>query len=357
MRFILIVSVLALSASILLMIIATVILRFARTRIEARSLANRAELRTLLVKFLSEDLNPGELRLLKTSGSAELEELSETMLAKVKGRAKDILVSFLESRGTVEQAIRRTTQRGYLGRCRAAAFLGHIGSAEAREPLEAMLRDRRRDVRITAARSLGYLGDPKSIPALLTGLDYHRRLLPFGTVLVALMRIGSSGQDLVGVGLRSGGERQRAVAAEFLGLTGAIRFTTELVDLLVNDRSLDVRIRSARALGRIGSPSTITPLIGCLDKNNATGLRTVSCAALAAIGGGQVVSEICQLIEEDDYLISSAAAKAVSQMGPLGTECLDQIAKANSAGSPYAKEVLARVAARVVDKTQNQSEI
>ncbi len=356
MRFALIASVLLLSTLIVLMLIATGIIRLVRTHNEIRSLANRAQLRQLFVKFVSEDLDPSELRQLKTSRSTELGELSEAMLSKVKGSAKDILVSFLESRGTVEQAIRRTTRSGYLGRCRAATFLGHVGSPQARKPLEAMLRDRKRDVRITAARSLGQLGDAKSVPSLLSGLDNRRRSLPFSTVLVALMRIGSSAQDLVGDGLQAAGERQREVAAEFLGLMGAIKFTATLSELLANDPSLDVRIRCARALGRIGSPSAIASLTRCIESDNPVGLRTVSCGALAAIGGREVAMLICKLIGEDDYQISLAAAKAVSQMGPVGIECLDQIASSGSPGAPYAKEVLARAAARMVGKARNPSE-
>lgn len=356
MRFALVASAVLLSVLIFLMLIATGIIRLVRTHSEKRSIANRAQLRLLFVKFVSEDLDPAELRQLRTSRSTELGELSEAMLSKVKGRAKDILVSFLESRGTVEQAIRRTTRSGYLGRCRAAAFLGHVGSPEARKPLEAMLRDRKRDVRITAARSLGQLGDTKSVPLLLSGLDNGRRLLPFSTVLVALMRIGAAGQDLVGDGLRAAGERQRAAAVEFLGLMGSIKFTADLSDLLSSDPSLDVRIRCARALGRIGSPNAIATLTRCIERDNPIGLRAVSCGALAEIGGREVAATICQLIDEDDYQISLAAAKAVSQMGPAGIECLNQIANSDSPGSPYAKEVLARRAARMVGKVRHPSE-
>ncbi len=346
MRLALVVSVLLLLVSILLMLLATIIFRFVRTKLEARSATYEAELRTMLVRFLSEDLSLSELRVLKKIHSSQFDEISEAMLTKVKGRAKDILVSFLYSRGAIDQAITRTRKFGYLGRCKAAMFLGNVGIPEARVPLESMLRDRRRDVRTIAVRCLGQLGKPESVPALLSAVDDDEHPVPFGTVLVALMRIGSSGKELMKAGLNSGGGQRRAAIAEILGMEGSTEDTPDLISLLENDPSFEVKVRSARALGRIGSPKAIPSLNKYLDSGQPTALRIVCCGALAAIGDRETVPEIISLLSDGNDQLARAAANAASQMGPTGIKYLNLAATSNSKGASFAKEALARLAAQ-----------
>lgn len=346
MRLALVVSVFLLTVSIFMMLVITVIFRFVRTKIEARSTAYEAELRTMLVKFLTEDLSLSELQILKKIHSSQFDEISEAMLTKVKGRAKDILVSFLLSRGTIDQAIQRTKKFGCLGRCKAAVFLGNVGISEARVPLESMLRDRRREVRTIAVRCLGQLGKPESVPALLAAVDDDGHPVPFGTVLVALKRIGSSGKESMKAGLTSGGGRRRAVIAEILGIEGSTEDTPDLISLLENDPSFEVKVRSARALGRIGSPKAIPSLKRCLESDQPTSLRIVSCGALAAIGDRDTVPEILSLLNDGDYQLARAAANAASRMGPTGIKHLKLAATSNFKGASFAKEALARLAAQ-----------
>ena len=353
MRLALVISVLLLLVSILAMLVTTAIFRFVRTKAEARSAAYEAKLRTLLVKFLSEDLSLSELQVLKKIDSSQFDEISEAMLTKVKGRAKDILVSFLHSRGTIDQAIAKTRKFGCLGRCKAAVFLGNVGVPEARMPLESMLHDRRRDVRTMAVRCLGQLGSPESVPALLAALDDDRRPVPFGAVLMALLRIGSSGKESVKAALRSGGPRCRAVAAEILGIEGSTEDTIDLVSLLENDPSLEVKLRSARALGRLGSPKAIPSLNKCLEPGQPPALRIVTCGALAAIGDKETVPEIISLIDDGDYQLARAAANAVSQMGPTGIKRLNLAANSDSNGAALAKEALARLSAKAPHNSQD----
>ncbi len=353
MHLILFISVLVLLISIILMLAAIAILRLVRTIMEAKSAAYSAKLRILLIKFLNEDLNPAELRQLKKFRSRQLNEISESMLTKVKGRSKQILVSFLYSRGTIDQAIKRTKRVGYLGRCRAAQFLGNVGIPEAREPLERMLQDHRYDVRKMAVRSLGQLGDPNSVPALLSAIDNPRRTIPFGTVLLALINIGASGKEYVKRGLKQGGLRQRAIATEILGLVGSTEDTADLVYLLEHDPSPEVKIRSARALGRIGSPKGIISMLRCLETDQPASLRIVACGALAAIGDRQILPEIARLLNPVDYQVARAAANAVSQMGTDGIRYLNRIADSNSTGSPFAIEALARIAAKGTTASQS----
>ena len=352
MRFALVTSTLLLVTSIILIIFFTTIFRFWRNKTDAKKLAYRKNLRELLVKFLSEDLNPGELSSLRKIRSSQLEELSDALLSKVKGRAKDMLISFLASRGTIEKAINRTRRPGYVGRCRAAVFLGNIGLPEARMPLQNMLTDHRRDVRITAARSLGQLANPKSVPALLSALDHSHREVPFGTVLLALLRIGAGGITPLREGLKNGGESTRALAAEVLGLIGSLESTADLIDIMQNDTSVDVRIRSARALGRLGSEKAILPLRRIFEEDSPAPLQVVSCRALADIGDPVAIPWLMDLMDHGSYQLARAASAAMANLGERGEEALRNSLSLNSIGSNYAQEALVRMHARSLRDTR-----
>ncbi len=343
MRLALVISSLTLLFSICLLVAATFVFRLERIRTERKTLIYQDNLRKLLVKFLSEDLNPSELARLKKIRSADLDKLSDSLLSKVKGRAKDILVSFLESRGAVDEAIQRTRKPGCVGRCRAALFLGNIATTEAQRPLEYMLSDVRRDVRITAARSLGQLQRPESIPALLASAEDHHRDIPFGTLLLAVLRIGMPGIPGLQTGLHSQSEKTRALSVEALGLLRSLENTNELVNMLLSDPSLDVRIRCARALGRIGSNGGVDPLISTLSENQPTVLKLISCGSLAEIGDTAAIPHLMDLLCGSDNQVARRAAFAIARLGTPGVEALHTCISTSAPGSRYAIEVLTTV--------------
>lgn len=300
----------------------------------------------MIVELTVDEIEPSDPALANRLKLGQLEELSESIATKVKGEAKDRIVNFLESKGSVSKAIRRTRRIGAMGRCDAASFLGNLSIGRARPALEAMLGSRNREVRSSAARALGQLGQPEAIPALLNSLDKPGKQLPFGTCVVALLDIGARGEEFLLTGLEGTGERQRAACAEILGIINSIKSTQSLIEHFQNDSSLDVRIRCARALGRIGSPRAVSQLIRGLDDSNPLPLRLVSCRSLGQLGDTEAVSALADLLISDDHQLVNTAAQTLAQLGPEGLKSLTNQAASYSSNRDYALEALARKSAK-----------
>lgn len=354
MKLALTISVLLLGTSMVALLGLTVAYKLVRILVEHRQKLIRDVLRKSLILFLSGDSDLKVFDNLIRLKSDQLEQVSENLLTKIRGEARDTLIELLEKRGAIEDSIERTSHGGAVRRCRAAAFLGNTGVAKAREPLERLLNDRSREVRITAARALGRLSDPEAVPQLLDSLDRPKRSIPFATIVASLVRIGPPGTLYLLNGLNSSGGRERAAATEIVGLLCAVEAVPILVEHLTSDPVLDVQIRCARALGRIGAPKAIDPLISTLTAVNPIPLRIVSCGALAQIGGSRVLEELIQLVGDSEALVAAAAAKALSDLGVSGLESLRLIAENHGPGEIYAKEFIARQTVKRHYKFDNQ---
>lgn len=335
-------SVTLLSLAIIAFTLLTIVLRFWRLNRNKRSTKNWARIRKLVVELTVDELEPTDPIFATNLKLGQLEELSESIATKVKGEAKDRIVNFLESKGSVSKAIRRTRLIGSIGKCDAASFLGNLSIGRARPALVSLLGSRNKEVRTSAARALGKLGQPEAIPALLNSLDKPGKQLPFGTCVVALLDIGAKGEEYLHTGLEGIGERQRAACAEILGIINSIKSTQSLIEHFQNDPSIDVRIRCARALGRIGSPRAVSQLIRGLDDDNPLPLRLVSCRSLGQLGDTHAVPAIAGLLNSENHQLVTTAAETLAQLSSEGFKSLTHLAASQSPNRDYALEALAR---------------
>lgn len=329
--------------AIVLFLALTVLVRAIRLQTDARKDTMRAEARRMLIRASAGDANEEDLAEL-ANPSTFLDSVTGQLLTKIRGEAKDHLVAVLELKGTVKSTIRKTSVLGAVRRCRAGTFLGIVGSAEGFDALVKMLGDRNMEVRTVATRALGQLEDPAAVRPLLQGLDTQHRRLRFGSVLLALVKIGSSGCTDTRAVLSNGMDRGRGAAAEVLGLLGSVEAVPDLVEHLRSDSSLDVRIRCARALGRIGSPQGLNPLTDSLDGSCPQSLRLVACNALGQLGDQSVCARLGSLTSDSDFLVARAAARAAARLGTIGYLSLQKIIEDDSEGAAFALEALARVA-------------
>ena len=101
----------------------------------------------------------------------------------------------------------------------------------------------------------------------------------------SLARLGPGATPVLVTAMSAQDPAARAVAAEILGLGGAVTAVGVLASHALHDPDDDVRIRCARALGRIGVPSGLTVLERCLDPDEPLALRAVAARAIGDIGG------------------------------------------------------------------------
>ncbi len=341
-----VIALVAISGVLVLLTIATTVhkaVRAARTRRHARI---EAAVRPALLEFLAEDdPDPAALEVTSRAAGRSLDELAAGLLTKLRGEDRRVLERLLETTGSLERARRRTRRRGAVGRARAAELLGAAGHTAALDDLTLLLADRDHDVRATAARALGKLGDPAAVPALLASLE-ARRPVPAGVVTMALLHIGpAAGAPLAEALATPHSASTRAIAAELLGRLGGLSAAGELIRALRHDRDATVRAGAARALGRIGVQRAVAPLEACLIDDQAPAVRQAAAWALGELGGTRAFAGLAGALLSDDHALARRAADALVGCGPTGLALLQRTAAGHGPGAREARETLGTIGA------------
>lgn len=206
--------------------------------------------------------------------------------------------------------------------------------------LTGMLGDRNLEVRCVAVRALGAIGDAKAAPPLVA-LLVSSRPVPASLVAVALVRLCPGPEAVLVEALDSRSDLVRAMAAEVLGLAGAVTAGTALLSVLVSDSSEDVRVRAARALGRIGVPSSLPALTEAVTSGQSAGLRAAAAAALGELGSPVAVPVLRTALDDESAAVARTAAGALVALGTAGITALRGLTDSDATAAAYASEVLA----------------
>jgi len=313
-----------------------------------RALANRtsrrrerveADIRLLLTRVVVDgDFDLNLLRATRTRGRA-IDRLAAEQLPKLKGEGRQHLSALLDRRNVLVRARRSTRSRGPTRRASAAYLLGTIGGAESLPVLQKLLLDDPdAEVRIVAARALGHLGDPRAVAPLVLALE--QELVPPGITSAALLAVGETAVDGLRTVLRGPGPRTRALAAELLGVFGAIPAVPDLLGTL-RDRDSEVRIAAARALGRIAAPAAVPALVECLAVSEPPALRAVAAKALGQLGAIDAVDDLAVLLGDTDHWTAHNAAQALAAISADGRGLLEERGARDGPGADHAREALA----------------
>lgn len=314
-----------------------------------RRLATVATVRPALLAALAED-DPSQRdtfvdRVLAADDRTwrALEPTIAELLGKVRGESHSVLRLLVERRGTVARARRRISKIGAVGRARAAELLGGLEDPSVTADLVGLLDDRDPEVRQVAARALGRSGDPRAATPLLRCLSGSG--VPPRVVSQALLRLGPGAYSSLVAALDEPDELVRAVAVEILGLSSAVAAARAVERALTHDSSLEVRIRAARALGRVGLPSALPALVDATRDDRPTPLRIVASRALGDLGHPGAVPCLRGLLGDPVHRLASNAARSLSALGAAGTAALEAEAAHPSSGlaSQRAREALSRL--------------
>ncbi len=335
----------AIAALCVVLSLAIVLRRGLREQVQRRERALAEPHRQLLVALVvDDDVDEAHLRTLvrldDTTWSA-LEPIVVAMVRKLRGEARAVLVDLLDRRGTIARLTRRLRSRGAVRRARAAELLGLLGEHAPRPELEQMLlHDHDPEVRIVAARALGEIGHPSSAGPLLSAVS-GTHTVPMRIVARSLARLGPGAAPVLVEAMTSADAPARAVAAEILGLGGAVTAVGVLSSHALRDPDDDVRIRCARALGRIGVPSALSVLRRCVAAGEPPALRAVAARAVGDVGGPEAVRTLQPLLGDDDHRVATNAARALAGLGPAGVQVLAEVAGTPGRAARYAAEALA----------------
>ena len=293
-------------------IVVTKVARFVRQRRTARLVA---EVRPIVLAAIDEG---GAAPILTDKKTKVAESIAISLLPKLRGADRDALTSMLEANGVIEHAVRGLRSRSAARRQRSAELLGNAGASAAERELVGRLDDSDADVRITAARALGRIGEQRSVDDLFRALAQHR--IPANAASMAVLRIGSVGAPGIVAATNSHVPLVRSTAVELAGSLGVME-ARPAIELLLDDDDRTVRTSAARALGRLSMPSSTAPLIDRLfraleqpiDRSDDDFLVAMV-DALGRIGhrSSIPVLESCFMRR---HRLSLAAANALSGMG------------------------------------------
>jgi HEAT repeat protein len=239
----------------------------------------------------------------------------------------------LRAVGAVESLVRSA------GRCvvpsrRALAVvtLGRIGAPEAVPALLDRLSDRSRYVRECAVRSLGWIGDARSLPALAEFFRRPGSVSP-GVVYDALVAFGSSAELVFAEELRSPLESARVAACFGVAALSEPEQAGRLLAQLLVDGSGRVRAAAAGALGDRGGVEVPEALArSLLDDEPA--VRTAAVGALGFFDDPRSVQLLLNALldaDRDTVVRASESLLRLSRLRNSGAAAADAVASRDGA--------------------------
>jgi HEAT repeat protein len=303
----------------------------------ARRARRRAELEDGLKPIALALLDGGssELPALGRREGEVLADLLGRYAQAVTGEARDRVARYFAWEGTVARELDTLTDNTgdepAWRRATAAFRLGDIGTPAAEPALVHALSDPSQEVRIAAARSLGRLRVPESVPSLLASAADRR--VPGPLVRWALLQIGPQALPGLRALLSAEEPRARAGAVQLIGLLGGPRDAAE-VGARLRDTAAVVRAQAALALARIGSEETMEALLATLE-DRIPEVREAAGTALGALRDRRAAAPLAEHAEHDTFEVARASARSLVAIDPSAAA-----ARAAASGSPHLLEAL-----------------
>jgi HEAT repeat protein len=284
-----------------------------RRLFHTRRSSAEATVRPLLFRSIDTgEVDVHALKSLRTVERQALHRQATALLPQLRGQDHEHLARLLESNGEVHAAHRQLRSPSAAARARATRFLGETGRPAAVEDLVRALRDPKPSVRWSAARSLGRLGHPAAVTPLLGSLEGDRPIPP-DVVIEAIAQIRTCPVAVLRQGLRSRSAPIRAVSVELLGRFQALAAGPDVIALLSDDPSIEVRTRAAQSLGRMGLPRAVGPLLESLHTGPAP-MHPQVVWALGEIGSEEAVPALREALTGPSAQVRSAAALALQAL-------------------------------------------
>jgi HEAT repeat protein len=332
------------SAIALTLLLVTVASRILRGILGRRLARLERGVRPMVLAVADGQAVPPELVALGGARGRAAERVIFGYLSQLRGEAADQLAEVLRRRGAVDRLLRRTHSSLAYRRAAAAEQLGLVASPQAETRLtELVTGDHSLEVRIVAIRALGKAGSAGAAVTLLHSLS-RADPVPEGVVASALLEIGPEAVPALRealAGKRAGGRRQRAMAANVLGLLDDMGSWPGLVANVASG-DLEVRISAVRALGRLSMPQAADTIAACLRPSEDPALRAVAARALGLIGDPHTAPALAACLGDPDYWVAHNAAAALASMGGAGLAELSRAASGQGSAAGHARDALAR---------------
>ena len=306
---------------------------------------DRSTMRHLAVEALSQIRAPQTVR--------PLMKLATDPDAKVRFLAIDGLAETRDPK-TVPTFVSALTDTSRDVQLKAIESLGDLGDKSTVAKLAAALTSTDIEIQIAAAEAIGKLGDHRVVPKLLEFLDAQSHEVKDNETLHRLVRILQRLRDPRAVLplcelLDADDVKLRRRVVEALGTVGDGSARLALERVLQRDHADEVRAAAAKALGDLGDPAAIGALTTALHETSEVRLKALIALSrfkstnvhpvirqmlvdplpqiryqvaglLGEIGDAEAISDLEQLVADDDPLVKRAALKSLESLGDQRTE-------------------------------------
>jgi HEAT repeat protein len=149
------------------------------------------------------------------------------------------------------------------------------------------LSDHSRQVRETAVRALGRIGDTAALPQLAALFGVPGRV-GAGVVYDALVAMGPEAEPVFAEGLRSEIESVRVAACFGIAALAEPSTARSVLEPLLDDEAVPVRTAAAESLGQVGGRA-VPPALARAARDGQQAVRSVAVGALGSYDDPQAV--------------------------------------------------------------------
>ena len=168
-------------------------------------------------------------------------------------------------------------------------------------------------VREEAAATLGELGDPEALPALVESLETDSAIEVRESALVSLQRLGL--EELVWLLLNHDDPRIRAAAARGLNALRDARALDPLLQALSSDDDPGVREEAARALASVGKDRAEEGLLLAATVDESASVRAAAVETLGKLRTDWTASQLVSILQSDSsWRVREMAAWALGEI-------------------------------------------
>jgi len=203
----------------------------------------------------------------------------------------------------------------------ATRALGAIGGTEAVRALIEALESEYKGARQGAVNALGQLGDSRAVPALVRLLEDEYPSIRTRAVWALGQLGGTEAVRTVIRALKDENREVRRAALDGLGQLGGTEAARALIEALGDETMRD---HAARVLGQTGDPAVVPALIKTLQDENWL-VRYAAARALGALGksASESVAALTNALEDEEEPVRREAAKGLKKIGtPAAPEYL-----------------------------------
>jgi len=287
-------------------------------------------------RFLCHDIPLGELRRIVGGAAIVAEDLILTFLRELAdGESRVLLIQLADELGLLRRSLRHLHSLSWTVRDVAAMRLGVYALKETVPELAALLRDRRVEVRYTAARSLGLIGSPEAVDALVQIMD-HPELLDTPRVLEIVHSMGAQASEPL-KRLLTGNSRPAEVKLLAIDLIGDLREYSMVGDLhdIMRVRGGEQALRAVRALGKLSAPQSTVDIVRLMH-DHSWELRAQAARAIGLLQIDEGIPQLVESLSDQSYWVRRNAAVALVQFGDRGVV---QLLEARFSQDAFARDV------------------